>query len=108
MGWGHPDSLCSAGNAVIIKPSEVSENMANLLATLIPQYLDKVRCSPGHKDNCVGARALGVRDRTPCIKGLRHRRRWGQLATPTGVSESGEGSTWRRLPRQGEEASGPF
>lgn len=60
--WAHPDFLCSAGNAVVVKPSEVSENMANLLATIIPQYLDKVSCSPRHKENCVGARSLGLRD----------------------------------------------
>lgn len=35
--------MCFAGNAVVIKPSELSENMASLLASLIPQYLDKVR-----------------------------------------------------------------
>ncbi|XP_018883134.4 aldehyde dehydrogenase, dimeric NADP-preferring isoform X1 [Gorilla gorilla gorilla] len=39
---GHrPGSVCSAGNAVVLKPSELSENMASLLATIIPQYLDK-------------------------------------------------------------------
>lgn len=48
--------MCSAGNAVILKPSELSENMASLLATIIPQYLDKVRCSPGHEENW-GARS---------------------------------------------------
>ena len=47
LGGQGPDSACSAGNAVVIKPSELSENMANLLATVIPQYLDRVRCSPG-------------------------------------------------------------
>ncbi|CAO2643471.1 Aldehyde dehydrogenase, dimeric NADP-preferring [Lemmus lemmus] len=31
----------AAGNAVVLKPSEVSEKTADLLATLIPQYLDK-------------------------------------------------------------------
>lgn len=56
MGWGPPDSMCSAGNAVVLKPSELSENMASLLATIIPQYLDKVRSSPGHKEKC-GARS---------------------------------------------------
>ncbi|KAK2111066.1 Aldehyde dehydrogenase, dimeric NADP-preferring [Saguinus oedipus] len=30
-----------SGNAVVLKPSELSENMASLLATIIPQYLDK-------------------------------------------------------------------
>lgn len=31
----------AAGNAVIIKPSEISENTANILARLLPQYLDQ-------------------------------------------------------------------
>lgn len=62
LRWGHPDSMYSAGNAVVIKPSELSENTLNLLATIIPQYLDKVKCSPGHKENCVGARSLRLRD----------------------------------------------
>lgn len=35
--------LLCLGNAVIIKPSEVSENTAKLLAKLLPQYLDQVR-----------------------------------------------------------------
>ncbi|KAF6297958.1 aldehyde dehydrogenase 3 family member A1 [Rhinolophus ferrumequinum] len=47
--WNYPFTLTiqpmvgaiAAGNAVVIKPSEVSENVANLLATIIPQYLDK-------------------------------------------------------------------
>ncbi|XP_066221062.1 aldehyde dehydrogenase, dimeric NADP-preferring-like [Saccopteryx leptura] len=47
--WNYPFDLTvqpmvgaiAAGNAVILKPSEVSENMANTLATIIPQYLDK-------------------------------------------------------------------
>ncbi|XP_073902782.1 aldehyde dehydrogenase, dimeric NADP-preferring [Castor canadensis] len=47
--WNYPFNLTiqpmvgaiAAGNAVILKPSEVSENTANLLATIIPQYLDK-------------------------------------------------------------------
>ncbi|KAM8818950.1 aldehyde dehydrogenase, dimeric NADP-preferring-like [Rhynchonycteris naso] len=47
--WNYPFDLTvqpmvgaiAAGNAVVIKPSEVSENMANTLATIIPQYLDK-------------------------------------------------------------------
>ncbi|NWH37120.1 AL3A2 dehydrogenase, partial [Chloropsis hardwickii] len=30
-----------AGNAVVVKPSEVSENTARLVAELLPQYLDK-------------------------------------------------------------------
>ena len=49
MGWSRcsPDSLCSAGNAVVLKPSELSENTASLLATILPQYLDQVMGSPG-------------------------------------------------------------
>ncbi|XP_042529877.1 aldehyde dehydrogenase, dimeric NADP-preferring [Dipodomys spectabilis] len=47
--WNYPFNLTiqpmvgaiAAGNAVVLKPSEVSENMAILLATIIPQYLDK-------------------------------------------------------------------
>lgn len=62
MRWGHHDSMCSAGNAVVIKPSELSENTSSLLAAIIPQYLDKVKCSPGYKENCVGARSLRLRD----------------------------------------------
>ena len=31
----------AAGNCVIIKPSEVSQNVAKLLSELIPQYLDQ-------------------------------------------------------------------
>uniref|UniRef100_A0A452QYX2 Aldehyde dehydrogenase, dimeric NADP-preferring n=1 Tax=Ursus americanus TaxID=9643 RepID=A0A452QYX2_URSAM len=53
--WNYPFTVTiqpmvgaiAAGNAVVTKPSELSENMANLLATIIPQYLDRVRCSPG-------------------------------------------------------------
>ncbi|XP_026636553.1 aldehyde dehydrogenase, dimeric NADP-preferring [Microtus ochrogaster] len=47
--WNYPFNLTiqpmvgaiAAGNAVVLKPSEVSENTADLLATLMPQYLDK-------------------------------------------------------------------
>ncbi|KAI4556190.1 hypothetical protein MJT46_014813 [Ovis ammon polii x Ovis aries] len=47
--WNYPFVLTiqpligaiAAGNAVIIKPSEVSENTAKLLAKLLPQYLDQ-------------------------------------------------------------------
>uniref|UniRef100_A0A8C9DTV8 Aldehyde dehydrogenase n=1 Tax=Prolemur simus TaxID=1328070 RepID=A0A8C9DTV8_PROSS len=47
--WNYPLNLTiqpmvgaiAAGNAVVLKPSELSENVANLLATIIPQYLDK-------------------------------------------------------------------
>ncbi|XP_064424995.1 aldehyde dehydrogenase family 3 member A2-like [Latimeria chalumnae] len=37
----------AAGNAVVLKPSEVSEHMAKILEELLPQYLDQVsnRCS---------------------------------------------------------------
>uniref|UniRef100_U3JTL9 Aldehyde dehydrogenase n=1 Tax=Ficedula albicollis TaxID=59894 RepID=U3JTL9_FICAL len=47
--WNYPFVLVmqpligaiAAGNAVVVKPSEVSENTARLLAELLPQYLDK-------------------------------------------------------------------
>uniref|UniRef100_A0A452QZ11 Aldehyde dehydrogenase, dimeric NADP-preferring n=1 Tax=Ursus americanus TaxID=9643 RepID=A0A452QZ11_URSAM len=47
--WNYPFTVTiqpmvgaiAAGNAVVTKPSELSENMANLLATIIPQYLDR-------------------------------------------------------------------
>ncbi|XP_024609029.1 aldehyde dehydrogenase, dimeric NADP-preferring [Neophocaena asiaeorientalis asiaeorientalis] len=47
--WNYPFSLTiqpmvgaiAAGNAVVLKPSELSENTASLLATILPQYLDK-------------------------------------------------------------------
>ncbi|XP_029467246.1 fatty aldehyde dehydrogenase isoform X2 [Rhinatrema bivittatum] len=47
--WNYPFALIlhplvgaiAAGNAVVLKPSEVSENTAQLLEKLIPQYLDK-------------------------------------------------------------------
>ncbi|KAL6052330.1 hypothetical protein STEG23_014443 [Scotinomys teguina] len=47
--WNYPFNLTiqpmvgaiAAGNAVVLKPSEVSENMADTLSSLVPQYLDK-------------------------------------------------------------------
>ncbi|XP_043860806.1 aldehyde dehydrogenase, dimeric NADP-preferring [Dromiciops gliroides] len=47
--WNYPFNLSiqplvgaiAAGNAVILKPSEMSEQTAIMLATLLPQYLDK-------------------------------------------------------------------
>ncbi|KAJ7308815.1 hypothetical protein JRQ81_008083 [Phrynocephalus forsythii] len=47
--WNYPFSLIihplvgaiAAGNAVVIKPSEISEHTAKLFQELIPQYLDK-------------------------------------------------------------------
>uniref|UniRef100_UPI00398F03AE aldehyde dehydrogenase family 3 member B1 isoform X3 n=1 Tax=Pristiophorus japonicus TaxID=55135 RepID=UPI00398F03AE len=47
--WSYPIQLLltplvgaiSAGNCVVLKPSEVSTNTSELLATLIPKYLDK-------------------------------------------------------------------
>ncbi|NXV61031.1 AL3A2 dehydrogenase, partial [Molothrus ater] len=47
--WNYPFALVmqpligaiAAGNAVVVKPSEVSENTAWLVAELLPQYLDK-------------------------------------------------------------------
>ena len=46
--WNYPVSLVlnplvaaiAAGNAVVIKPSEVSEHTSALLASLIPKYMD--------------------------------------------------------------------
>ena len=32
---------------MVLKPSELSENMASLLAAILPQYLDQVTGSPG-------------------------------------------------------------
>ncbi|XP_077020126.1 aldehyde dehydrogenase family 3 member A2 isoform X1 [Tamandua tetradactyla] len=47
--WNYPFVLAiqpligaiAAGNAVIVKPSEISVNTAKMLATLLPQYLDQ-------------------------------------------------------------------
>uniref|UniRef100_A0AAA9TJ59 Aldehyde dehydrogenase, dimeric NADP-preferring n=2 Tax=Bos TaxID=9903 RepID=A0AAA9TJ59_BOVIN len=47
--WNYPFNLTiqpmvgaiAAGNAVVLKPSELSENTASLLATILPQYLDQ-------------------------------------------------------------------
>ncbi|XP_074869633.1 aldehyde dehydrogenase family 3 member A2-like isoform X2 [Carettochelys insculpta] len=47
--WNYPFALVmqpligaiAAGNAVVIKPSEISANTAKLMAELIPQYIDK-------------------------------------------------------------------
>ncbi|NXF78293.1 AL3A2 dehydrogenase, partial [Sclerurus mexicanus] len=47
--WNYPFILImhpligaiAAGNAVVVKPSEVSENTAQLVAELLPQYLDR-------------------------------------------------------------------
>ncbi|NWR33181.1 AL3A2 dehydrogenase, partial [Tachuris rubrigastra] len=47
--WNYPFVLImqpligaiAAGNAVVVKPSEVSENTAKLVADLLPQYLDR-------------------------------------------------------------------
>ncbi|NWU10097.1 AL3A2 dehydrogenase, partial [Cephalopterus ornatus] len=47
--WNYPFLLImhplvgaiAAGNAVVVKPSEVSENTAKLMADLLPQYLDR-------------------------------------------------------------------
>ncbi|KAI1231773.1 hypothetical protein IHE44_0007408 [Lamprotornis superbus] len=52
--WNYPFVLVmqpligaiAAGNAVVVKPSEVSENTARLVAELLPQYLDKVSVAP--------------------------------------------------------------
>ncbi|KFW86503.1 Fatty aldehyde dehydrogenase, partial [Manacus vitellinus] len=36
-----PCCVCPVGNAAVVKPSEVSENTAQLVADLLPQYLDR-------------------------------------------------------------------
>lgn len=49
--WNYPVNLCltplvgalAAGNAVVLKPSEISSATEKLFADLIPQYLDEVR-----------------------------------------------------------------
>ena len=48
--WNYPIQLClcplvgaiTAGNCAIIKPSEIANSAQNLLAELIPKYLDNV------------------------------------------------------------------
>jgi acyl-CoA reductase-like NAD-dependent aldehyde dehydrogenase len=50
--WNYPIQLAllplvgaiAAGNCAIIKPSEVSPASADLIARLIPNYLDQVMC----------------------------------------------------------------
>lgn len=59
-GYCGPELVYSSGNAVVLKPSELSENMASLLATIIPQYLDKVRCTPRVRDEYVGDLVFGA------------------------------------------------
>lgn len=57
--WNFPFVVCllplvgaiAAGNAVIMKPSEVASFSANILAQLIPQYLDGVSWFPLRDDN---------------------------------------------------------
>uniref|UniRef100_A0A8B9RVJ2 Aldehyde dehydrogenase family 3 member A2 n=1 Tax=Accipiter nisus TaxID=211598 RepID=A0A8B9RVJ2_9AVES len=52
--WNYPFVLVvqpligaiAAGNAVVVKPSEISENTAQLVADLLPQYLDRVSLYP--------------------------------------------------------------
>lgn len=34
--------VCVLGNAVVVKPSEVSEHTSQLIADILPQYLDRV------------------------------------------------------------------
>lgn len=41
-----PHWVCLVGNAVVVKPSEISENTARLVADLLPQYLDQVSVAP--------------------------------------------------------------
>ena len=37
-----PGGAIAAGNCVIIKPSEIASATSNIIATLLPRYLDKV------------------------------------------------------------------
>lgn len=37
-----PHWVCVLGNAVVVKPSEVSEHTSQLIADILPQYLDQV------------------------------------------------------------------
>lgn len=50
-------TLYSAGNAVVLKPSEVSDHMADLLSTLIPKYMDKVRRPLELMDDSAGVKS---------------------------------------------------
>lgn len=47
---------------MILKPSEVSRHMADLLATLIPQYMDQVRHSRELRGDCVGGQVFTSRE----------------------------------------------
>lgn len=55
-------TLYSAGNAVVLKPSEVSDHMADLLSTLIPKYMDKVRRPLELRDDSVGGQVFKSRE----------------------------------------------
>ncbi|OQV23415.1 Aldehyde dehydrogenase, dimeric NADP-preferring [Hypsibius exemplaris] len=65
--WNYPVNLLlsplvgaiSAGNCVLIKPSEVSENVERLLEQLLPQYLDK---------NCFEVVCAGPEDTSLLLK----------------------------------------
>jgi len=65
--WNYPFNLCvnpllgaiSAGNCVLVKPSEISVHTSNLLAELIPKYLD---------EECVAVVEGGVPETTALLK----------------------------------------
>lgn len=38
----HEGCVCLLGNAVVVKPSEISEHTSQLIADILPQYLDPV------------------------------------------------------------------
>uniref|UniRef100_A0A5F9DSF3 Aldehyde dehydrogenase family 3 member A2 n=1 Tax=Oryctolagus cuniculus TaxID=9986 RepID=A0A5F9DSF3_RABIT len=71
--WNYPFVLTiqpligaiAAGNAVILKPSELSEHTAQVLAKLLPQYLDQQLCSyrrgyPPRNGNLEGRERSGI------------------------------------------------
>lgn len=44
-----PALSCPAGNCVVLKPSEISKNMEQVLAEVLPRYLDQVSRAQGRQ-----------------------------------------------------------
>lgn len=61
---------------MVLKPSELSENMASLLAAILPQYLDQVTGSPGTLRTEAGLGLWGGEIVNSCSHGPSHR--WGE------------------------------